>query len=1094
MATLAGLVSDVYVGGREPTAREPAFARPVGGQHCCRLRRLQPVASSQPPHARTGRGVRALSSGSGGQRVSLAPRLADTAPRGAKDVDPPATVALTAPLAPAGASLEAQPSLAGGRGLLDFIAAWDELSPRLASARRGPPADAASAAADAAQLRTVLEALKLAVPALQRAGAEACGRPRARVALDVACSLADLGADGATVAAALLAEAVAGGGLALGRVAAAPGLGEPLAALLADVLRVRELPAAAGAAGGLDDAAAARLRTFCLEFHDTRAVLVRLAGAADALRHARALPAWRAGGLALEAMALHAPLAHALGEAAGPLRAELEDGAFALLFPASYAAVRDWLAQLLPAGEAALAAARDALEEALEEDAPLTALLGGGWAEVRGRAKSRYSTMRKLLRDGRPRGALFDLLGLRVVLHGGVDGRGPVPDAAAYRAQQLAHRLYPPLAGREKDYVAAPKANGYASLHSTLVLPPPPRPAGRPPGDCEEAPPPPPPAPPQPPYCELQVRTAQMEAHAEAGGARHAFYKGGVAASPRAAAALAEAAAAVQRDRFARFLPPGAAALPPADAVFAALDADCDGKLSLQELAAAVGELGGEPGSAQAVALELLRLADTDESGAVSRAECVSLRIARITRPLTPSRWDAFRSRVAHLRSLPEQDARTERSLQRSLGCEGAEEAEEAEPAPAAAAAVAPVYADAGAAALGPPPSASAAAAAAALEARAAARGRAMAAADALCAAGELEAACGALREATQADPAFSAGWTRWAGLEAEAGRWEAAVALHDAAARWAAGPAERARALLRAALLTDRSGRPSAARPLFRRAAAAAAAVPPGPDASRAPTLHAWALFESRQGAAAEALRLLEEAMALEPGNGALLHARGCLEAQAGRPAAAARAFERALAAQPGDARVLQAWGCLEARRGRLHAARGLFSAALQGHPRNCYVVQAWALAELRAGGLQAAHALLRHGLATDAGSAPLWAAWAQLQRACGGAAAARGAYAQGLEACPLSVQLMQQAARLEREDGRPAEARALLQRALRLEPHAPNVLAELAEVEAAEGAHEAAAALREQAQTQAPPGWRSQQRRRSRPPRWKLAGTPRQ
>jgi hypothetical protein len=96
------------------------------------------------------------------------------------------------------------------------------------------------------------------------------------------------------------------------------------------------------------------------------------------------------------------------------------------------------------------------------------------------RTKSQYSVMRKLLgldnlaAGGRRRDQLYDLLGLRAI----VEPRRDLPPdqaeaaatAACYRLQQLAFELCPPLAGRSKDYVAAPKANGYQSLHATLQL------------------------------------------------------------------------------------------------------------------------------------------------------------------------------------------------------------------------------------------------------------------------------------------------------------------------------------------------------------------------------------------------------------------------------------------------------------------------------------------------------------------------------------------------------------------------------------------------------------------------------------------------
>ena len=224
-------------------------------------------------------------------------------------------------------------------------------------------------------------------------------------------------------------------------------------------------------------------------------------------------------------MKVYAPLASALH--CGQLSAELEDAAFRALFPKSYESLDKWLRQTEKDDARKLERARQVLLEKMSKDAVLMRVLikddevyeellktsakmakssddkksgkngtststsnsGGGENNnypaslrvalnsaltVSARRKSRFSSMKKILRDGRDRAKLRDLLGVRVILN---PQKGSIADIdlksadmACYRAQQIAHATFSAVKGRTKDYVAKPKKNGYQSLHSALIV------------------------------------------------------------------------------------------------------------------------------------------------------------------------------------------------------------------------------------------------------------------------------------------------------------------------------------------------------------------------------------------------------------------------------------------------------------------------------------------------------------------------------------------------------------------------------------------------------------------------------------------------
>ncbi len=218
---------------------------------------------------------------------------------------------------------------------------------------------------------------------------------------------------------------------------------------------------------------------------DIRVLLVKLA---DRLHNMRTLAfvtdPERRRRIARETMEIYGPLAERIGMDA--VKTELETRAFAVLEPEANQTIEARLNFLRGQGADVIEEVRTELERVCRE-------AGVAQVEVRGREKSPFSIWEKMQRRNVAFEQLSDIMAFRIVVPTRED---------CYVALGAVHAAYPVIAGRFKDYISTPKANGYQSLHTGVTL-----------------------REPRNQKIEIQIRTREMHDIAENGVAAHWLYK-----------------------------------------------------------------------------------------------------------------------------------------------------------------------------------------------------------------------------------------------------------------------------------------------------------------------------------------------------------------------------------------------------------------------------------------------------------------------------------------------------------------------------------------------------------------------------------------
>ena len=214
---------------------------------------------------------------------------------------------------------------------------------------------------------------------------------------------------------------------------------------------------------------------------DIRVVIIKLADRLHNMRTLKYMTPAKQLEKSKETLEIFAPIAHRIGMS--KIKTELEDISFRYLHPEEYQEIKELVNTKKQERENYTKKVIEKIEKELEKHN-----LKG---EVTGRPKHLYSIYRKMIEKEKRFADLNDLIAVRIIVN---------REDECYNALGIIHNLFIPVPGRFKDYIAAPKINGYQSIHTTVNGP-----------DNQKV--------------EIQIRTKLMHQIAEDGVAAHWKYK-----------------------------------------------------------------------------------------------------------------------------------------------------------------------------------------------------------------------------------------------------------------------------------------------------------------------------------------------------------------------------------------------------------------------------------------------------------------------------------------------------------------------------------------------------------------------------------------
>ncbi len=219
---------------------------------------------------------------------------------------------------------------------------------------------------------------------------------------------------------------------------------------------------------------------------DVRVILIKLADRLHNMRTLDSMPPSKQQNIAAETLYLYSPLAHRLGLYL--IKSELEDLALKYNEPEIYRTISLKLQETEVERKSFINKFIYPIKKAMAAQ--------GIVFEIDTRAKSVYSIYKKMQVKEIPFEEVYDLFAVRII----IDSPPDKEKINCLQVYTLVTDKYVPNQNRLRDWISTPKANGYESLHTTVMSP-----TGQ--------------------WVEVQIRTRRMHEIAERGYAAHWKYK-----------------------------------------------------------------------------------------------------------------------------------------------------------------------------------------------------------------------------------------------------------------------------------------------------------------------------------------------------------------------------------------------------------------------------------------------------------------------------------------------------------------------------------------------------------------------------------------